>query len=378
MSPLDARGQSGEAAQAQARAAQAERSRRYAELARARRFLPEKISPFYRRKLEEEFAALGSFEGPLSRGALASEDRLTLSAPNETADWVDDRSNIPAGGEDSAIQKYADRVLFTPTSICAAHCLYCFRQDILAERHDREDYAFDERLRRLEALIDSDEKIREVVISGGDPLTLPAAALRRMLEAVSSSSRPHLRAPRVHSRAPIFAPQSLTPAKLAALGAAKARLVLHVVHPYEICAEVEAGIEAMRKAGIRLYNQFPLLRGVNDRPEVLARIVEKLDELGVRTLSVFVPEPIHGSAAYRVRLERIAAIWRQFRQTNPSWITAIRLALDSPLGKVQLEDLLRREGEWAVFQRLQGEIRYPDFPAELDRPGNLETLLWKG
>lgn len=372
MSPLDARRMS----QEEAREAQADRSRRYVELARARRFLPEKISPFYRRKLEEEFEALGSFEGPLARGALASEDRLTLSAPHEIADWVDDRSNTPEGGEDATIRKYADRVLFTPTSICAGHCLYCFRQDILAERHEREDYAFDARLARLEALLDAEPALREVVISGGDPLTLPAAALRRVLEAVTA--RPGLRAPRVHSRAPIFAPQSVTAAKAAALGAARARLVLHVVHPYEICGEVETGLRRLQAEGVRLYNQFPLLRGVNDHPEVLARIVEKLDDLGVRTLSVFVPEPIHGSAAYRVSLARIETIWREFRQTNPSWISAIRLALDSPLGKAQLEDLLRREGDWAIFRRLQGEIRYPDFPAELDLPGSLETLLWKG
>ena len=100
MSPLDARRISLE----EAREAQADRSRRYVELARARRFLPEKISPFYRRKLEEEFAALGSFEGPLARGALASEDRLNLSAPHEIADWVDDRSDTPEGGEDSTIR----------------------------------------------------------------------------------------------------------------------------------------------------------------------------------------------------------------------------------------------------------------------------------
>lgn len=372
MSPLDARAGAREAA----RAAQAERSRRYAELAKARRFLPEKISPFYRRKLEEEFEALGDFDGPLSRGALASADRLDLSAPHEIADWVDDRSNTPEGGEDAVIRKYADRVLFTPTSICAGHCLYCFRQDILAERHEREDYAFDARLKRLEGLLDSDESLREAVISGGDPLTLPAAALRRILEAVTA--RPRLRAPRVHSRAPIFAPQSVTAAKAAALGAARARLVLHVVHPYEICEEVVAGLRLLQSAGVRLYNQFPLLRGVNDHPEILARIVEALDDLGVRTLSVFVPEPIHGSAAFRVSLARIEAIWREFRQTNPSWITAIRLALDSPLGKTQLEDLLRHEEEWAVFRRLQGEIRYPDFPAALDRPGDLKTMLWKG
>ena len=337
--------------------------------------LPVKVSAFYRQMVAAEVRTLGGHFGPLARVVLPDEERIGLRVGGEVSDFVADRSNMPDGGN-ALIRKYRDRLLFAPTSICAGHCLYCFRQDLLDDLHGREDHAFEARTEALRARLKVEPEVREVILSGGDPLTLPANALAGILETIKGF--PHLRPARLHTRAPVFQPKSLSSAKIEALARYRVRIVLHVVHPYELCAEVEDLIGRLRAAGLRLYNQFPLLRGVNDHETVLARLLERLDELHVRNLSIFVPEPITGSATYRLAYDRILALWRQLNWSNPSWITATRLALDTPFGKVRPEDEIAREEGHILFRREGRTIRYPDFPQEHDRPGQVETLLWQG
>ncbi len=142
---------------------------RYQALAVAERLLPIKVTRFYQDKLDAEVAALGHTEGPLHRTARPTPDRFTLSAGDEVDDWVDDRANMPVPGSSAIIHKYADRVLFMPTSVCAGHCQYCFRQDVLTDAHGegRTDVATE--LARLEAYLDGQPAVTEVILSGGDP-----------------------------------------------------------------------------------------------------------------------------------------------------------------------------------------------------------------
>ncbi len=352
---------------------------RYGMLASRERLLPVKVTAFYRAKVAAEVAALGHTEGPLHRTVFPSRERFDPPAGGEVADWVDDRSNMPVPGSGAIIHKYPDRVLFMPTSVCASHCQYCFRQDVLTDAHEAGRTAVSDELSRLVGYLRTRPEVSEVILSGGDPMSLPARDLSLILTTLRGLEQ--IRSIRIHTRTLAFAPKAFADeAKLDMLAEADARVVFHFVHPYEICDEVAAVIHALRRRDVRLYNHFPLLRGVNDHVGVLRRLIEGLDDLRVRTLSVYVPEPIHHSAPYRVPLRRIMALQDELVATSPSWVNAVRFTLDSPLGKVRREHITAwEEADGRVtFEREGKRFDYPDFPAALDLAGDPAVMLWRG
>jgi len=351
----------------------------YAALAARDRLLPIKVPAFYQRKLDEELAALGHTEGPLHRMVRPTRERFAPPAGGEVADWVDDRSNMPVPGSKAIIHKYADRVLFMPTSVCAGHCQYCFRQDVLTDAHeDGGDLrGLGAELDRLVDYLNTKPDVSEVVLSGGDPLTLSRRDLGAVLTALRGVST--IRSIRLHTRTPAFAPKIFADgAKLDLLAEADVRLILHFAHPYEICDEVAEVLDRLDRHRIRLYNHFPLLRGVNDHRDVLAQLIETLDDHRVRTLSVYVPEPIHHSAPFRVTLDRFFSLQDELTATTPSWINAIRFTLDSPLGKVRREHIVARDAGLVTFEKAGKRFVFPDFPVALDVPGDRDVMLWKG
>ncbi|WP_181708580.1 radical SAM protein [Chthonobacter rhizosphaerae] len=359
-------------------AEQAALDARYDALARAERLLPIKITGFYRRKLDEEIAALGHTDGPLNRAARPPRERFGVSAGHEVADWVDDRTNMPVPGSTAIIHKYADRVLFMPTSVCAGHCQYCFRQDVLTDQHEAGRTRVAAELEALVAYLARTPLVREVILSGGDPMTLPTRELALILRTLKGLPRPP--AIRMHTRTLAFAPKVFAdPERVALLAEADARIVFHFIHPYEVCEEVEAALAGLRRADIRLYNHFPLLRGVNDDPDLLIDLVTRLDDLRVRTLSVYVPEPIRFSAPYRIGLKRLFALQDAFVTRSPSWVNAVRFTLDSPLGKVRREHVASWDeaNGLVTFRRDGRSFVYPDFPAHLDVPGDPAVMLWR-
>lgn len=355
---------------------QAERNALYQKRAVNERLLPVKVTPFYQKKIDEEVAALGHRNGPLHRAMYPGNDKLELHAPGEVDDWVDDRANMPESAEGIFIQKYPDRVLFTPTSTCAAHCLYCFRQDVLVEEKGKRQPTLDEKLARLQAHLHAHEGVKEVILSGGDPLTLNTHDLEKIFRAIRAV--PSVEHIRIHSRAPIFTPAVLKgDDKIKLFAEYRVRFLFHIIHPYEICDEVEAVIRRMNAAGIRLFNHFPLLRQINDHADVLVELMQKLDRLNVRTLSIYVPEPIRYSAAYRVSYRRMCRLMDEVVMRLPSWLNAFRFCLDSPQGKVRRDNLVMRDAHTLVFMREGERITYPDFPEDMDIPGDRATLLWK-
>jgi KamA family protein len=347
----------------------------YAALARGAGLLPVKITPFYQKKVDAEIAWLGHREGPLARVVYPNAERLNVRAPGETADWVGDRVNMPDDAEEIFIQKYPDRVLFLPTSECAAHCLYCFRQDVLSGGKQKPRKSMDEKMALLLAHLDAHPDVTEVILSGGDPLALPI----RDLQTIFSGLKDRVPYIRIHTRVPVFAPAILNDEKLRLIAESSARVIIHSVHPYEICDEVGALLQRMHALRIPLYNQFPLLRGVNDHADVLIALLQRLEQFHVRTLSMFVPEPTLHSAVTRISYDRMCRIVDEVIARTPSWMHAFRFCLDSPYEKLRRENLLLRDrtSDTLVFMSGGNRVVYPDFPAEMDVAGEIKTLLWK-
>ncbi|ESW76199.1 hypothetical protein X772_32375 [Mesorhizobium sp. LSJC280B00] len=343
------------------------------------RLLPIKVSTFFKRKVDEEIEQLGHTEGPLHRMVYPTNERLNIRAPGEVPDFVDDRVNMPPDTTGNIIQKYRDRILYMPTSTCVSHCQYCFRQDVLSEPQHSQRSMFIDSVEQLSGYLDTYTDAEEVILSGGDPMTLTAPSLAKIFEVIKAHR--HIRSIRIHTKAISYNPQLIIDErKLGLLSSAGVRLVFHLTHPYEICDEVKEAIAKIRQAGIRCYNQFPILRQINDHHVVLLQHLEQLDQLGIRNLSIFVPDPINFSAPFRINLARLIGIIERINWFSPSWINSTRFVMDTRVGKVRREDIneYNLDAGVATFNRDGNSVAYPDFPAELDVPGNLEIMLWRG
>ena len=349
----------------------------YASYAAEHRLLPVKVTPFYQRKVDAEIAALGGTHGPLYRAVYPVAERLQPDPTSVPNDFIGDRTHNRSAIPQAIIHKYADRLLFLPTPLCAGHCQFCFRQDVLEAAKPYRASHLAARLDELDAYLAANPQVREVILSGGDPMMLAHGQLSDVLARISQHKT--VQDIRLHTRMIAFAPDVFDARKCALLAEYNVRLVFHIIHPYEICATVSAVIASLRQAGVRMYNQFPVLRGINDHADVLAQLISMVDTLGVRPLSMYAPDPVQYTHPYRIHLGRLFAIEDQLRWNYPSWVNAVPMVFDTPIGKVHREALLAYlpEQGHAVFGREGKRFNYPDFPAEQDIAGTRATLLWR-
>ena len=350
---------------------------KYLKLCERHGLLPIKTTNFFQQKVSSEIDALNSTDGPLYRIVYPSDERIELIVPGERYDSVGDVDNMVCDTGNSIIRKYDDRIIFIPTNECVGHCQYCFRQSVLCNSFS--NYSFQYKLDNLTNYLEKNEKITEVILSGGDPLILQTQSLAAIFKRLNKLS--HIENIRIHTRALAYAPELLNDdEKLNLFAQNNVRLVFHFVHPYEICNKVIKVINKINDYKIRCYNQFPMLRKINDHPDVIIKLLNILDNLYVRNLSVFYPDAVAYSAAFRISFKRIFEIIDKINWHEPSWINAVKFTLDTAIGKVQRENLvvLDNKKNVAIFSRDGKTIEYPDFPKELDEAGELNILMWHG
>ena len=345
--------------------------------AKANGLLPIKVTHHYQKLVQEEVETLGHRGGPLYKVVYPTDERLNLRLAHEVPDFVHDRTNMPKALDSILIHKYGQRALYLVTDRCAGHCMYCFRQDVLSEMHQDELPELENRLNTVMAYLKQHPEIEEIILSGGDPLNVPFRFLVKVFERLSMETS--VTNIRVHTRNVVFAPKVLSERVCELLGKYRARIYLHIVHPYELVDEVVAVIKRLQAHGVRCYSQFPILRGINDQPEVLKQLLDKLDDLDARPINLFIPDPIFYSASFRVSLERLLGLMDDLYWTTSSWLNSVRIVLDTPLGKVRREDIKAWDKERGIvaFDREGEQVLYHDFPKELDVPGDPKILLWK-
>jgi lysine 2,3-aminomutase len=178
---------------------------------------------------------------------------------------------------------------------------------------------------------------RELILSGGDPLVLPARRVLATIDAV----RPAVRVVRVHTRAPITFPDAVTPELVAGLRArAPVWVVVHCNHPRELSPEVDAALAALVDGGVPVLNQAVLLRGVNDDPEVLAELLEALVERRVHPYYLHVTDRARGNAHLRVPIAEAVQLFEAVRGRVGG--TALpRLVVDPPDGTGKVDAATR-------------------------------------
>jgi EF-P beta-lysylation protein EpmB len=236
----------------------------------------------------------GDARDPLLRQVLPIHEELGEHAGYEP-DPLRERAATRATG---LLQKYRGRALLVTTAACAIHCRYCFRREFpYAEQ--REDGGMQRWNAALEAIA-SDPDIEEVILSGGDPLSLSDARLSGLTQALQAI--PHVRRLRVHTRHPVVLPSRVDDGLLGWLRGIRLPtvFVLHINHANEIDDSVRAACARLRSAGIMLLNQSVLLKGVNDDADTLAALSEALFEAGIAPYYLHLPDRVRGTAHFDV------------------------------------------------------------------------------
>ena len=333
--------------------------------------LPIKVTDFYRKKVIDEVNVIGK-GGPLYRSVIPVLDRINLKTSVETRDYVEEAKHNPVSNCDYIIQKYNDRLVFIITDVCFAHCQYCFRTYNLSKfQKSNLKETIKNKVSVLKNYLLDNKNIKEVILSGGDPLSIGYDNIKFALNELKGWDI------RIHTRAIVYEPSIFTEKMIYLLNEHNVRLVFHINHPYEIDEVVEAKINEIRRAGIRMYSQFPLLRGINDNSKVLVKLLVKMDELNIRPLSIFIPDPISYAAVNRLSVDRIFKIMDEVNWNTPSWVNSTRFVMDTTIGKVRRENIIKREGKCITFSREGKTVDYYDLDDGIDIASDISVLLWK-
>lgn len=275
----------------------------------------------------------------------------------ERRDPIGDAAHGQAG---ILVHRYPDRALLFPTFRCPMFCRYCFRKVALNDEPIRLRAQLEEALGYLAA----HPAIREVILSGGDPLMLSDERLEWLLGRLRAI--PSVRRIRIHTRFPVTLPMRVGPGLAAVLGAARPLYVVtHFNHPRELTAEAGAALGLLVGAGVTVLNQSVLLRGVNADAAVLGALFEGLLDLQVRPYYLHHPDLTVGTQHFRVSIDEGLAIVAALRGrlTGLAWPTYV-IDIPGGGGKVPLDShYVRREsaGVWWLTSPIDGSVsRYVD------------------
>ncbi|HET7315292.1 EF-P beta-lysylation protein EpmB [Salinisphaera sp.] len=254
----------------------------------------------------------GDIADPLLRQILPLDAEFS-DPPGFVDDAVGDWASAAGDG---LLHKYHGRALLVTTGACAVHCRYCFRRHFDYSAQHAGGSHTEAALARLAA----DPAIGEVILSGGDPLSLSNKRLS-MLGARLDRIR-HVRRLRLHTRTPIVLPERVDGGLLAWLADRRARVVVvvHVNHANELSPQVIDALADIRSTGARLLNQAVLLAGVNDDPAALAELSEALFEVGVMPYYLHLLDRVRGTSHFEVDETRAIALMQDLAARLPGYL----------------------------------------------------------
>lgn len=289
----------------------------------------------------------------------------THTAPWEMSDPCGEDAHSPVPG---LVHRYPDRVLFLVTDRCAAYCRYCTRSRLVS---NASGYDFHPEFDKQIAYIESHPKIRDVLMSGGDPLLFSDEKIEYLLHRLRSI--PHVEFLRIGTRIPIFLPQRITPELCAMLKQFHPLFIsIHSNHPRELTTEARTALERLADAGIPLGNQSVLLSQVNDDVTTMRALVHKLLMCRVKPYYLYQCDLIKGSAHLRSSVEKGLQIIEQLRG-HTSGYAVPTYVIDAPGGggKVPISPgyVLSRNTDRLVIRNYEGKIfEYPEAREDAPTP----------
>jgi lysine 2,3-aminomutase len=263
-------------------------------------------------------------------------------------DPLSEKTNSPV---DSVVHVYPDRVAFKVTNVCPTYCRYCFREYFVGDVSEARTH---DALHQGIAYIASNTKIRDVLLTGGDPLLLSTDRIRNLLDTLSSIS--HVEILRIGTRTPSTLPQRIDDELCETLASYHPLwLNTHFNHPKEITRESAAACMRLVDHGIPVGNQSVLLRGINDSLGTMKDLMQLLLRIRVRPYYIYQCQNLQGTAHLRVPIEIGLEIMRGLRGYttgfgNPTYV------LDTPYGKVPLNEsyIVGRSGDDVIVKSFDG------------------------
>lgn len=230
---------------------------------------------------------------PIRRQAVPVADESAVT-PHEMTDPCAEDRDSPAK---HLVHRYPDRVLLLATDHCAMYCRHCTRRRLVGDHEDKDAVGPN----RFDAAIDyikSNRKIRDVLISGGDPLTLEDDVLENLLSRIRAIS--HVEFLRIGTRVPVTLPQRITEQLVNMMKKySPIWMSIHFNHPKEITKRCKIACDMLSEAGIPLGSQSVLLKGVNDRPYIMKKLVQELLQIRVRPYYIYQCDPVRGTQHFR-------------------------------------------------------------------------------
>jgi len=298
----------------------------------------------------------GDENGPIRRQVVPRLEE-TQQASWEMADPCGEDSHSPVPG---LVHRYPDRVLFLVTDRCASYCRYCTRSRLVS---NAAGYDFHPDFDRQLAYVENHPEIRDVLLSGGDPLLFSDEKLEYLLSRLRAI--PHIEFLRIGTRIPIFLPQRITAELCAMLRQFHPLFIsIHSNHPRELTTEVRDALGRLADAGIPLGNQSVLLRHVNDNVGVMKLLVQKLLRCRVRPYYIYQCDLIAGSAHLRSSVRKGIEIIQGLRGHTTGYAVP-QFVIDAPGGggKVPInpEYVLSHNHDRVVIRNFEGRVfEYPE------------------
>ncbi|HEY6346589.1 MAG TPA: KamA family radical SAM protein [Bryobacteraceae bacterium] len=319
--------------------------------------LPVGITPYYASLLDPDAP-----NQPLRKTLVMVEEEYNRS-PEEAEDPLGEDRDTPVAG---LVHRYPDRVLFLVTGTCPVYCRYCTRSRMVGKPGG--EYSFNiGQWEKAIAYIAATPAIRDVLISGGDPLILSDERIDWLLSRLRGI--PHVEFLRIGTKVPPALPQRITPALVKILKRHHPfYLSIHFMHPDELTSEVANACCRLADAGIPLGSQTVLLAGVNDDLDTLRRLFHGLLKIRVKPYYLYQCDPVVGTAHFRVPIEKGLELMRGLRGHTTGYAVPT-FVVDAPGGggKIPLlpEQRLERSGDFILLRNFEGKIfRYPDPPGK--------------
>ncbi|HOJ15054.1 MAG TPA: KamA family radical SAM protein, partial [Deltaproteobacteria bacterium] len=317
--------------------------------------LPLRITPYYASLL----SGLDP-DQPIRRAVIPVEDEYLVS-DGEEADPLSEEQQSPVPG---IVHRYPDRVLFLATGFCSTYCRYCTRSRMVGN-HERFKGGFNQWQQAI-SYIEKTPRIRDVLLSGGDPLTLPDGHLEYLLSSLRRI--PHVEIIRIGTKVPVVLPQRITSRLLNILKKYHPLwMSVHFTHPDELTPETRAACNLLADAGIPLGSQTVLLKGINDDVGTLRTLYQGLMTVRVRPYYLYQCDPISGSSHFRTPVEKGLEMIEGLRG-HTSGYAVPHYVVDAPGGggKIPLlpDYFVGRDEGGVLLRNYEGKTyRYPQCPS---------------
>ncbi|MFC1748481.1 EF-P beta-lysylation protein EpmB [Pseudomonadota bacterium] len=254
----------------------------------------------------------GDINDPLLRQVLPLNEEMVT----QTGFSLDPVGDLAAVNGPGVLQKYNGRALVLASAACGIHCRYCFRRHFPYGELSSRRTQWSEIAKNIAA----DTSLTEIILSGGDPLSLDDAPLKELLERIGAI--PHIKRIRFHSRFPVILPQRIDDSFLQTIrtGDTQKVFVIHSNHYNEICSDVEKALRALSAQGVKLLNQSVLLKGVNDNVDALVTLSERLFECGVTPYYLHMLDKVQGAAHFEVSEAKAKLLMEEMRRTTSGYL----------------------------------------------------------